>query len=609
VIASSAHDAGAHPPGARLAAITPGRSLPWAPVPALPGPALVLAWARASLTRLAAHRPELDGINVFPVADADTGTNLLLTMRAAVDAAEAAAEPDGIAPALARGALLGACGNSGVILSQVLRGLAEAVAAAGACPAADVGGERAAAVLAAALSRGVALASAALTDPREGTALTVLAAAAAAASLPPVAAASPPPANAVTPPRADDTATATSPAAQAAPHPLAVAASTPADALVAAATAAADAAAVALRATTAQLPELGRAGVVDAGGMGIYLLLDALVGLVTDRPPAPPPRPGVRDPSTLIATRETGSTAYDYEVMYLLDTSADAVDGLRAQLAELGDSVAVVGDGRDLWHVHLHCNDIGAAVEAGVAAGRPHRITVVRFADQPAPGRFVRERAVLMIVVGGEVGRLARDAGAAVLERPPGAAVGEAEIVAALTGTRAHNVVLLPGDPELVAVAERAAATARRDGQDVLVMPTASVLQSLSALAVHDPARRSGEDVVAMAEAAAGTRVAALVVAETEALTWAGRCEPGDVLGIADGEVVLIAPDLPVGALWLAHRMLLGGGEIVTALLGAGTDAALAEGLAADLRRSHPEVDVVVHRGGHTDYPLVLGVE
>jgi dihydroxyacetone kinase-like predicted kinase len=112
-----------------------------------------------------------------------------------------------------------------------------------------------------------------------------------------------------------------------------------------------------------------------------------------------------------------------------------------------------------------------------------------------------------------------------------------------------------------------------------------------------------------MAEAAAGTRIAALVVAETEALTWVGRCEPGDVLGIADGEVVLIAPDLPVGALWLAHRMLLGGGEIVTALLGAGTDAALAEGLAADLRRTHPEVDVMIHRGGQTDYPLVLGVE
>src|SRR4051794_5706530 len=190
-----------------------GRSLPWAPVPALSGPALVLAWARASLTRLAAHRPELDGINVFPVADADTGTNLLLTMRSAVDAAEAAAaEPEGNAAALARGALMGACGNSGVILSQVLRGLAEAVAAAGACPAADVRGERAAAVLADALSRGVALASAALTDPRAGTALTVLAAAAAACA-PPAAADG---AGAATPsPAADDGCAATQPPAAA----------------------------------------------------------------------------------------------------------------------------------------------------------------------------------------------------------------------------------------------------------------------------------------------------------------------------------------------------------------------------------------------------------
>src|SRR5689334_10621858 len=604
-----------------------GRSLPWAPVPALPGPALVLAWARASPTRLAAHRPELDGINVFPVADADTGTNLLLTMRSAVEAAEAvAAEPEAVAGALARGALVGACGNSGVILSQVLRGLAEAVATAGGCDGfGDPRGERAAAVLADALSRGVALASAALTDPREGTALTVVGAAAAAAH---AAASRPAPLHPAPPRPAPHPAVALEAGAYAvAPSGEAVAAAgtggdalaraatavaaagTGGEVLAWAATAAAEAAEAAVRATTAQLPELGRAGVVDAGGMGVYLLLDALVGLLTDRPPAPSPRPGVRDRPTLTGRRETGSAAYDYEVMYLLDAPAPAVAALRDQLAELGDSVAVVGDGRDLWHVHLHCNDIGAALEAGVAAGRPHRITVIRFADQPAPGRFVRERAVLVIVVGGEVGRLARDAGAAVLERPPGAAVGEAEVVAALTATQAHNVVLLPGDPELVAVAERAAATVRRDGQDVLVMPTASVLQSLSALAVHDPARRSGEDVVAMAEAAAGTRVAALVVAETEALTWAGRCEPGDVLGIADGEVVLIAPDLPVGALWLAHRMLLGGGEIVTALLGAGTEAALAEGLAADLRRSHPEVDVVVHRGGQTDYPLVLGVE
>jgi dihydroxyacetone kinase-like predicted kinase len=99
------------------------------------------------------------------------------------------------------------------------------------------------------------------------------------------------------------------------------------------------------------------------------------------------------------------------------------------------------------------------------------------------------------------------------------------------------------------------------------------------------------------------------VVAESEALTWVGPCEPGDVLGISDGEVVVIAPDLAVGGLWLAHRMLTAGGELVTVLLGEGADDALADGLAADLRRTHPEVDVVVHRGGQTGFAIVLGVE
>ncbi len=594
-------------------------------MPALLDPALVLAWARASVEVLERRRPELDRINVFPVADADTGTNLLLTMRSAVEAAEEAvvgADPDTVAitTALARGALLGARGNSGVILAQVLRGFALAVAdAAVAAPGAAAArvGTVGAAVLADALARGAALASAALTDPREGTALTVLAAAAAAAhpaagpGAQPLAAgpAAQPPAAA---PAAQPPAAAATPASRPSAAVGASASDVAADgfaALAAAATAAADAAATALRATTAQLPELGRAGVVDAGGMGVYLLLDALAALLGNRPPAPPPRPSARDRSALTAPRETGSTDYDYEVMYLLDACPGAVGGLRTRLTELGDSVAVIGDGHDLWRVHLHCNDIGAAIEAGIAAGRPHQVTVVRFADQPAPGRFVRERAVLMIVVGADLVRLARDAGAAVLQRAPDTPVVEAEIVTALAATRARAVVLMPGDPDLVPVAERAASVVRRDGQDVLVLPTASVLQSLSALAVHDPARRAGEDVVAMAEAAAGTRTAALLVAETEALTWVGRCEPGDVLGIADGEVVLIAPDLSVGALWLAHRMLLGGGEIVTALLGAGTDTALAEGIQADLHRSHPEVDVVVHQGGHTDYPLVLGVE
>jgi DAK2 domain fusion protein YloV len=537
--------------------------------------ALLTGWTRAATTALERHCAEIDRINVFPVPDGDTGTNLLLTMRAAADAVRRVVRENGagrgvavVAAALARGALVGARGNSGVILSQVLRGLAEAVVpVAGSAPAG--------AVLADALKRAHRLATAAVSSPKEGTVLSVLAAAACAAAE-------------VGSDRLDDVAVA-----------------------------AADAAGAAVQATTGQLPELARAGVVDAGGLGLYLVLDALAALVTGRSGGELPRtpaPVARGREVLVAKREAGSADHDYEVMYLLDGTDDIhVGELRARLAAIGDCVAVAGDADGLWNVHVHCTDIGAVIEAGIAAGRPHRITVVRFADREAPreppGRFSRERAVLMVVTGAEVAELARSAGAVVLEREPRRSVDESELVAALAGTRARHVVLLPDDAELAPVAESAAAVARRDGQEVLVLPTASVLQGLSALAVHDPERRAGDDVVAMAEAAAGTRTGGLVAAESEALTWVGRCEPGEVLGITDGEVVLIAPDLAVGALWLAHRMLTAGGEIVTVLLGEGADPALAEGLAADLRRTHPEVDVVVHRGGQTDYPLVLGVE
>jgi uncharacterized protein len=536
--------------------------------------ALLTGWTRAATTALERHCAEIDRINVFPVPDGDTGTNLLLTMRAAADAVRRVVRENGagrgvavVAAALARGALVGARGNSGVILSQVLRGFAEAVT-----PVPRPAG----AVLADALQRAHRLATAAVSSPKEGTVLSVLAAAAGAA------------------------------------------AEVGSDRLDEVAVAAADAAGTAVQATTGQLPELARAGVVDAGGLGLYLVLDALAALVTGRAPGGElprtPAPVARGREVLVVEREAGSADHDYEVMYLLDGTDDArVDELRARLAVVGDCVAVAGDADGLWNVHVHCTDIGAVIEAGITAGRPHRITVVRFADQEAPpdapGRFCRERAVLMVVTGANVAELARSAGAVVLEHEPGRSVDEGELVAALAGTRARHVVLLPDVAELAPVAERAAAEARRDGQEVLVLPTASVLQGLAALAVHDPDRRAGDDVVAMAEAAAGTRTGGLLVAESEALTWVGRCEPGEVLGITDGEVVLIAPDLAVGALWLAHRMLTAGGEIVTVLLGEGADPSLAEGLAADLRRTHPEVDVVVHRGGQTDYPLVLGVE
>lgn len=596
-------------------------------VPSTLDAALLTRWARAATQALERHRAEMDRINVFPVADGDTGTNLLLTMRSAADSlrrrsreaaatsgtagradpdlaedladpdladaeltdtdadtdtaagreaagqeAADAAEPAAVAAALARGALLGARGNSGVILSQVLRGVAEAIGAVAALGVAAVGVAAAAgvreravpsggAVLADALARAARLATAAVSRPREGTVLSVLTSAAGAAR------------------------------------------ATGSDRLDEVAIAAVDAAAHALRATTGQLPELARAGVVDAGGLGVYLVLDALAGLVSGRAAATPPEP-VAEPVPARPVVLDG-----YEVMYLLDAEAPAADALRAALDALGDSVAVVGDGTGTWTVHVHCVEVGPSIEAGIDAGRPHHITVTRFADQAGAGRFTRERAVLMVVTGPEIVALARSAGAAVLERTPDRWVGEGELVAACADTRARHVVLVPGDAALTAVAESAAGAARDAGQEVLVVPVASVLQGLAALAVHDPGRRPGDDVVAMAEAAAGTRTIALRVADTEALTWAGRCAPGNVLGVSDGEVVLIAPDLAAAARQSTHRMLLSGGELVTVLLGEGVDEAVADGLVAELGRTHPEVDVVVHRGGPAGCPVELGVE
>ena len=342
---------------------------------------LIEGWADAATTALERHRAHIDRINVFPVADRDTGTNLLLTMRAAAAAVRADALVGGTsgvhrrgavatAEALARGALRGARGNSGVILSQVLRGVAEAVAAA-----ARAGGECGGGVLADALARASRLATGAVSRPRQGTVLTVLAAAAAAAR------------------------------------------TTRSDRLDEVAVAAARAAAAAVRDTPGQLPELARAGVVDAGGLGLCVVLDALAALVADWEPAASAQLVTVPPAQRTArARRPGSVPEPaYEVMYLLDGSDDdRVAALRTALDGLGDAIAVVGDGTPgggTWTVHVHCTDIGAAVEAGVAAGRPHGIRVVPLVER-APdgdGRYPRARAVLAVTCGPHVAALARE--------------------------------------------------------------------------------------------------------------------------------------------------------------------------------------------------------
>jgi hypothetical protein len=306
--------------------------------------------------------------------------------------------------------------------------------------------------------------------------------------------------------------------------------------------------------------------------------------------------------------------------MYLLEQVADdhAAEGLRDTLVGLGDSVSVVGDGAGLWTVHVHCNDIGAAIEAGVDTGRPRQIRVARFADAASPesSRFGKDRAVVVPSRSTEFADLLISEGVTVC-RVDGSDPDEVvhRLREAITGTGAAHVTVLPADPALVEAADEASIRAVAAGQDVVVVPCASPVQVLAAVAVHDPRRRAGDDVVAMAEAAAATRRGEVVVATEAAITWIGACDAGDVLGLADGEVVLIEPGPPDlaaldrAATGVVSRMLTVGGELVTALLGADAPDELATELEDYLRRVHPETELVVYQGGQHDAVLVLGVE
>jgi DAK2 domain fusion protein YloV len=537
----------------------------------------VRRWCADGVAALSAARAEIDDLNVYPVPDGDTGTNLWHTMESADEAVRtAAADMAATARALARGALMGARGNSGVILSQLLRGLVEVLETADTCSASE---------LSRGLTRAAELCYAAVATPVEGTLLTV----------------------------ARECAEA-------------VAALVDAD-LAAVVREARAAAARSLARTPDLLPQLKAAGVVDAGGRGLCVLLEALERVVTGAAPPPPTEPKVlvpRDRTALLAAREQGSDEFGYEVQYLLRGADDAaVERLRSTLAQLGDSLVVVGgaspDGTGLHNVHVHVNDVGAALEAGVEAGRPFRITVTRFAEQvpaqagtpalPVMNERPGGRGVVAVVPGSGLASLFEQSGAVVVDGGPTASPSTAELLAALRSTAAEEVVLLPNDGNTTAVASAAAATARDEGLSVAVIPTRSVLQGLAALAVADETRPFGDDVASMAEAAGSTRWAEVTTAVREAATMAGICRPGDVLGLIEGDVVLIGEDVEHVGRQLVERMLTGGGELVTVVTGAGVDAALGQRLAEDVGRAHPPVEVVVYEGGQPHYPLLLGVE
>lgn len=527
----------------------------------------VRTWCSLALEALGREREAIDAINVYPVADGDTGTNLYLTVESATQAVEAvftAHETGTTAPvaadairAMAHGALIGARGNSGTILAQLLRGMAGVLAVGHGADHL----RRALAVAADAARRAVA-------HPVEGTVLTVATAAAGAAA------------------RTGHDASA-----------------------AAVARAAYEGARTALEATPGQLAVLGRAGVVDAGGRGLVTVLGALVEAVSGRAPERThvAVPALPLPDDCAADEAEGGPAF--EVIYLLEAGDEAVDRLRTRLDRLGDSLVVVG-GDGLWNVHVHVDDAGAAVEAGVEAGRPYRIRITHFgADRVPPHTEPVQRAVVVVVPGDGLRGLCKEAGATTVLARPGEPPASGELVDAIRRAHAREVVLLPNDAELRHTAAAAAEQARAEGVRVALIPTRAAVQGIAALAVHEPDRSFDEDVVAMTAAAGATRYAELAVAERQSWTMAGICQAGDILGLIDGDVAVIGEDVPQTARDVLDRMLAAGGELVTLILGEDVPDTLADALEEHVREGYLAVDTVVYRGGHQCAPLLIGVE
>ncbi|HEY3463342.1 MAG TPA: DAK2 domain-containing protein [Gaiellaceae bacterium] len=528
---------------------------------------LVRGLVGAALAALDASRGRIDDLNVYPVPDGDTGTNLTLTVRAVAEAV-AAAEPAGrpaLAHAVARAALMGARGNSGVILSQIVRGVADTLAEStdGIDPA----------LTARALRGASDAAYRAVRRPVEGTMLSVIRELAEEAER-----------------RAGE------------PEPLG-------ELLVELVRHGEEAVAR----TPEQLDVLREAGVVDAGGAGLVELLRGLAAAVA----------GEVVPAALAAAAVPGPDAihlapsrYRYCTVFVVE--GDALDrvGLEAQLERLGDSLVVVGDDTAL-KVHVHTDDPGAALSLGTAVGTIEGVEIANMHEQQERREqrlsivpSTRVPTGVVAVVAGEGNRLLFET----LAEPVGtirvvaggqtANPSTAELVAALDELDADEAVILPNNSNVRLAAEHAAEQADRA---VEVVPTESIPAGLAALVAYDGTRGAAENAVAMAEAAAAVATGEVTRASRDVSLNGLAIRAGDWLGLVDGEPVAGGDDLAGVAFEVVSRLLAEPRAVLTLLTGA--EAPLLDGLLERLASAHPELDVEVHEGGQPHYPLLLGAE
>jgi DAK2 domain fusion protein YloV len=543
------------------------------------------------------HQADLNKLNVYPVPDGDTGTNMARTLDAVVaELDKRPGELEETCNAISHGSLMGARGNSGVILSQILRGLASTLKSAR---------ETGAPKVAEALKAASAAAYQSVLKPIEGTILTVVRESADAAVR-----------------AASDGAT-----------------------LAAMLRVARAAGRESLAKTPELLPVLKDAGVVDAGGAGFLLFLDSALHVI-DGEPLPEPE-NIAGPNTeqLIAVMKRGEgddkvdvSELRYEVMFLLEIDDTKSKAFMQKWGEVGDSIVVVG-GEGLYNCHIHTNDIGAAIEAPISlGGRPHQIRVTDLFEEVAEEHEKREAqigapsgadtaahggkssfkthaalpevtcAVVAVASGDGIAELFGNLGVhGVVTGGQTLNPSTQELLDAVEHMNAQQVVILPNNKNIIPVAQQVDGLTKKE---VRVVPTCSMPEALAALVAYDPEASAEHNGSEMAKAAAAVVTGEVTTAVRDTKTDAGAVKAGDSIGIVRGDgVVAIAPAVFECSTALLKHIVSADRELLTVIVGVDAKAATTEKIVEWVGEHFPAIACEVHRGGQPLYPYLFGVE
>ncbi len=522
---------------------------------------------------LTLHSAEVNALNVFPVPDGDTGTNMTLTTESALKEVDAAPLHGAgeVAAALAHGALMGARGNSGVILSQIIRGMARCLEGRQAFDGA---------AMAEALQSATQTAYRAVSKPVEGTILTVMREAGEAAIQ----------------------------MARQNPSLLLVLKAAVAEAWES------------VRRTPTLLPILHEAGVVDAGGQGLAIFLEGMYYYFSGELEKRMAEARVPFPEEMAFVDVHGEEEFGYCTNFVLLGQYLQVEEIRERISDMGRSAVVAGD-EHMVKVHVHTEHPGTILDYAIGMGSLHQIEITNMDEQraglkprqeqlprPAPPTLPAHPIMIIAVSPGDgLDQVLRSVGAAVTV-PGGQTMNPSaeELLQAIQALPCNQVIILPNNSNVVMTARQAAALS---GKDVRVVPTETVPQGIAALIALNYEADLEANVAAMEAAAAAV--------QTGEVTWAVRdvslnglhVREGQVIGLLNGVLEVAGEEENAVVDELLRRMGAGEAELITTYYGKDISAEDAEKMAARIRRAYRDQEVELVYGGQPYYRYILSTE